>query len=109
MRPTIPGGVKEPTQITDRTKQDLPDLRQNSLNQMNPIFPTEARSLADLNTSGLGSYLSSSICTSFVPQSNPPINQNMLQDGCLLPAQVAIAQGQTNMNSKKFLAGIVHL
>ena len=109
MRPTIPGGVKEPTQITDRTKQDLPDLRQNSLNQMNPIFPTEARSLADLNTSGLGSYLSSSICTSFVPQSNPPTNQNMLQDGCLLPAQVAIAQGQTNMNSKKFLAGIVHL
>lgn len=113
---TIPGKV-EATQTTDRTKQNFQApvlLHQIPLNQMNPVFPTEARSLADLNTSGLGTYLSSSICSSFVPQkdllksqSNPPANQNMLQDGSLLPAQLAMAQGQQNNISPKFLTGIV--
>ena len=60
----ISGKVEAPTQITDRKP-----VLHNPL--MNPIFPTENRSLADFNnTSGLGSYLSSSICPSFASQHN---------------------------------------
>ena len=88
MGQTVPGKIEAPTKITDTTKQDFPKpILHNPLNQMNPIFPTENRSLADLNASGLGGYLSSSICSSFVPQSNllkPQGNQNMLSNSRLL-------------------------
>ena len=60
---TISGKVEAPAQITDRKP-----VLHNPL--MSPIFSSENQSLADLNTSGLGSYLSSSICTSFAPQHN---------------------------------------
>ena len=109
---TIPAKV-EKRNTTERIKQDFQKphviLDQNPVAHLNPVFPAEARSLADLNTSGLGGYLSSSICSSFVPQKEllkPQSNPLTSQDG-LLPTQLAMAQGHASSSPKKFLTGTV--
>ena len=110
---TIPADV-ETRKTTEGVKQDFQKpnvvLDQNPLNQMNPLFPAEARSLADLNTSGLGGYLSSSICSSFVSQKEFPKPQSYPlsnQDGCLSPAQLAMSQGHPSKSPKKSLVDIL--
>ena len=109
MGQAIPGKVEAPTQITDKKP-----VLHNPLNQMNTIFPTENRSLADLNTSGLGSYLSSSIRSSFVPQTNllkpqgnPFNNHSDKHCGLILGFSVTFhrkIKGLANHNHYSFLA-----
>lgn len=118
---SVPGEVEAPTDLKDCNYDfQKHDLDKNPLNPVNPLFQSssETRTLADLNKgeSGLGSYLSSSICSSFVPavqndllkpHSTPSTNQNMPLDNSLMSAQLALAQGQPINHSKNFITGMV--
>ncbi|XP_028405520.1 uncharacterized protein LOC114528122 [Dendronephthya gigantea] len=88
-----------PKQYSKESKQPVQKPGLLDQNPSNPIFQNENFSLAGLATSGIGSYLSSSICSSFVPQKNlaEPIknastNQSMLQGGDLTSKHLVVAQ-----------------
>lgn len=105
---TAPREVPAAVQTTGRSKQDFhqKSLPENPLNDIKAGLPNEARSLADLNTSVIGDYLSSSICSSFVPQQGMLEPQSKLQatQNLLMPPQV---QGQTNSDSMELRTGRV--
>ena len=114
---TFPGNVDRPKQTTDSIRQEFQNpasIDQNPLNPANALFPREACSLGDLNNSGLSTYLSSSISSSFgpeqdflKPQSNPTVGPNIFPDGCLSPSKLTMTQNQAKSNPNTFLAGIV--
>ena len=104
------GVVATPMQDKKESEQPLQKPVLLDQNSLNPIFQNEDFSLAGLTTSGIGSYLSSSMCSSFVPQKDlakPSANQSMLQGSCLSSKHLAAAQ--PNHLSKTFQTGTVPL
>ncbi|XP_046854419.1 uncharacterized protein LOC124447507 isoform X2 [Xenia sp. Carnegie-2017] len=72
----------------------------NHMNEMKPLFSNETPSLADLNTNGLGNYLSSSISTS---ENNTDLRQksqtSLANHNSLVSSQLSVSNNDVNVNT----------
>lgn len=70
------------------------------MNKMKPLFANETPSLADLNTNGLGNYLSSSISTS---ENNTDLRQksqtSLANHNSLVSSQLSVSNNDVNVNT----------